>query len=155
MQLNRNLWPERCSSWALKVGREVSTGMGLSTVLQMVPTVEPCWLSQLWDTAQVWSILKFLRDLTEVAGSSSDLSHLRASARDLCQTVEVNISAFLQWWKICFISLYGATCSPGMRSGKAKMRGKGLRSSAKFCHVEGRNIFASRKASQFNAIYCF
>lgn len=96
---------------------------GPSRVLQIVPTVEPCWLSLLWGMAQVWSILKFLRDLVEVAGSSSDLSHLLASTRYLYQTVEVNIFASLQWWKICFISLYGVTCSPGMQSGKAKMRG--------------------------------
>lgn len=125
MQLNRNLWPERCSSWALKVGREVSTGTG---------RVGSCRWCQLWSPAgSICSEARnrfevSLRHGTEVSQRSRWsgwilLSHLLASTRYLYQTVEVNISASLQWWKICFISLYGVTCSPGMQSGKAKMRG--------------------------------
>lgn len=96
-------------------------------MVQPVQAMEPSWLTQPWSVAQIFSALKSLSNLTEVAGSSSDLSHLLTSARDLSQTVEIHISAPLQWWKICFISLWcGATCCLGICSGKAKLRGKGL-----------------------------
>lgn len=113
-------WQEECRSWALK--RE-----GGIEMVQPVQAMESSWLTRPWSVAQIFSALKSLSNLTEVAGSSSDLSHLLTSARDLSQTVEIYISAPLQWWKICFISLWcGATCCLGTCSGKAKLRAKGL-----------------------------
>lgn len=124
-------------------------------MVQLVLAMEPSWLARPWSAAQVLSVLKSLSNLTEVAGSSSDLSHLLTSARDLSQTVETYISASLQWWKICFISLwYGGMCSPGMCSGKGNLRGKGLNGSAQFCHACRRKVLASRKASELGTIYC-
>lgn len=100
-------------------------------MVQPVQAMEPSWLTRPWSVAQIFSALKSLSNLTEVAGSSSDLSHLLTSARDLSQSIEIYISAPLQWWKIHFISLWcGATCCLGMCSGKTKLRGKGLSSFA-------------------------
>lgn len=113
-----------------ELGSEERRGKEVLNSIEMVQPVramEHSWLAGPWSVAQIFSALKSLSNLTEVAGSSSDLSHLLTSARDLSQTVEIYISAPLQWWKICFISLWcGATCCLGMCSGKAKLRGKGL-----------------------------
>lgn len=62
-------------------------------MVQPVQAMEPSWLTRPWSAAQIFSALKSLSNLTEVAGSSSDLSHLLTSARDLSQTVEIYISA--------------------------------------------------------------
>lgn len=77
-------------------GEKGERGGDRQNSIEMVQAMEPSRLTQPWSVAQIFSALKSLSNLTEVAGSSSDLSHLLTSARDLSQTVEIYISAPLQ-----------------------------------------------------------
>lgn len=96
VKLNRSLWPEGCRNWALKVGGSSDRADPIGMV-QPARAVEPSWLARPRGTAQISSALKSLCDLAEEAVSSSDVSRLLTSARDLGQAVEIYTSASLQW----------------------------------------------------------